>query len=258
MRMKDAWNAPICKGTVMLMWRKHVGAVCQVVRWSGLSVCHSLSGKKNPRIWQSQKGNVKSALNAAFGGALLEARSYVEFGVGELCVRCGEGLCTTVPLGLLKGGRLSFRPAPWRRLLVSGFIDCFLHPGIRLLSIMSRLWLPGVVFILCGLMGSGRYSSNPHFRACGVGYYIDIGVSVWLPFPGLKQSVYRAEFLVNVRALEKCKPKRLLVIAKAWFPACSYERDAGNLKANTGTLRLSLWPRFRWGPNRVDEGPPDE
>eukprot|EP00971_Amphidinium_carterae_P069462 1374450-Amphidinium_carterae.1 len=42
--------------------------------------------------------------------------------------------------------------------------------------------------------GSGRHSSTPHFRRCGVGYYTDIGESVFLPFPRLKQSIYRAEF----------------------------------------------------------------
>eukprot|EP00971_Amphidinium_carterae_P152722 3027054-Amphidinium_carterae.5 len=36
----------------------------------------------------------------------------------------------------------------------------------------------------------------------GVGYYTDIHERVWLPLPGLTQSVYRAEFLAVVRALE--------------------------------------------------------
>eukprot|EP00971_Amphidinium_carterae_P194388 3857380-Amphidinium_carterae.2 len=56
--------------------------------------------------------------------------------------------------------------------------------------------------------GSGRHSSNP--RRCGVGYYTNTGESVWLPLPGLKQSVYRAELLATVRALEECKPRRLV------------------------------------------------
>eukprot|EP00971_Amphidinium_carterae_P345662 6486743-Amphidinium_carterae.2 len=55
--------------------------------------------------------------------------------------------------------------------------------------------------------GSGRHSSNPHFRRCGVGYYTDTGESVFLPLTVLKQSVHRAELLVTVRALEECKPK---------------------------------------------------
>eukprot|EP00971_Amphidinium_carterae_P245723 4879687-Amphidinium_carterae.1 len=58
--------------------------------------------------------------------------------------------------------------------------------------------------------GFGRHSNNPHFRRCGVGYYTDTGESVLLPLLGLKQSVYRAEFLATVRALEECKPKRLV------------------------------------------------
>eukprot|EP00971_Amphidinium_carterae_P308424 6129100-Amphidinium_carterae.1 len=40
--------------------------------------------------------------------------------------------------------------------------------------------------------GSGRHSSNPHYRRCGVGYVTD------------RQSVFRAELLALVRALEEC------------------------------------------------------
>eukprot|EP00971_Amphidinium_carterae_P225881 4479955-Amphidinium_carterae.1 len=56
---------------------------------------------------------------------------------------------------------------------------------------------------------SGRHSSNPHYRRCGVGYCTDIGESVWMSLPGLKQSVYQAAFLATVRALKECQPARL-------------------------------------------------
>eukprot|EP00971_Amphidinium_carterae_P280427 5567043-Amphidinium_carterae.1 len=70
---------------------------------------------------------------------------------------------------------------------------------------MSRLWFPGPAFIV---WTDGRHSSNSHFRRCGVGCYTDTGVSVWLPLPGMKQSVYPAELLAIVRAREECKPPR--------------------------------------------------
>eukprot|EP00971_Amphidinium_carterae_P190976 3790151-Amphidinium_carterae.1 len=53
---------------------------------------------------------------------------------------------------------------------------------------------------------SGRHSADPHHRRCGVGYYTDTQEHVWLPLPGLRQSVYRAEFLAVVRVLEECQP----------------------------------------------------
>eukprot|EP00971_Amphidinium_carterae_P256033 5083422-Amphidinium_carterae.1 len=42
---------------------------------------------------------------------------------------------------------------------------------------------------------TGRHSSNPHFRRCGVGYVTDIGERSWLALPGCRQSVFRAELL---------------------------------------------------------------
>eukprot|EP00971_Amphidinium_carterae_P342603 6481963-Amphidinium_carterae.2 len=50
--------------------------------------------------------------------------------------------------------------------------------------------------------GSGRHSSNPHFRRCGVGYYTDAGVSVCMPLPGLKQfAIGRNSWLMSLHAL---------------------------------------------------------
>eukprot|EP00971_Amphidinium_carterae_P014484 286164-Amphidinium_carterae.2 len=36
--------------------------------------------------------------------------------------------------------------------------------------------------------GSGRHSSYPHFRRCGVGHVTDTGERAWLPLPGCWQS----------------------------------------------------------------------
>eukprot|EP00971_Amphidinium_carterae_P331519 6465140-Amphidinium_carterae.2 len=58
--------------------------------------------------------------------------------------------------------------------------------------------------------GSGRHSSNPHFRRCGVGYVTVTGERVWLPLPGCQQSVYRAV----VRALEDCSLCRVVSVCK--------------------------------------------
>eukprot|EP00971_Amphidinium_carterae_P119498 2367214-Amphidinium_carterae.1 len=67
--------------------------------------------------------------------------------------------------------------------------------------------------------GSVRHSSNPHFRRCGVGYSTDIGESVLLPLPGLKQSA-------------------------------SQRQTQGPGKQSPGYAS-------GWGSNGVDESPPD-
>eukprot|EP00971_Amphidinium_carterae_P095967 1899201-Amphidinium_carterae.2 len=59
-----------------------------------------------------------------------------------------------------------------------------------------------------------------------VGYYTDTGESVWQPIPRLKQSVYRAEFLATVRALEECKPQRLVSDCKG-VVSCLHALIAG-------------------------------
>eukprot|EP00971_Amphidinium_carterae_P350642 6491664-Amphidinium_carterae.1 len=157
---------------------------------------------------QSQKDSVKSALNAALGGVWHEARANSVFDIGEMCVRCGEAVedlehivhhCPTWA-------------APSKRLLASGCMACCLPLKGRLCLTMNRLWLSG--------------NPHEHFRRCGVGYYTDIGESVFLPLPGLKQSVYRAEFLVVVRALEECKPKRLVSDCKG-VVCCLHALKAG-------------------------------
>eukprot|EP00971_Amphidinium_carterae_P279091 5540269-Amphidinium_carterae.1 len=58
--------------------------------------------------------------------------------------------------------------------------------------------------------GSGKHSRNPHFRRCGVGYVTDTGEKCWMALPGIRQSVFRAELLAVVRALEECQPRRVV------------------------------------------------
>eukprot|EP00971_Amphidinium_carterae_P244791 4860245-Amphidinium_carterae.4 len=59
-------------------------------------------------------------------------------------------------------------------------------------------------------VSSGKHSSDPHRRGCGVAYNTDTQERVWLPSPGIKQSVYRTEFLSVVRALEECQPNEVV------------------------------------------------
>eukprot|EP00971_Amphidinium_carterae_P060485 1197160-Amphidinium_carterae.1 len=72
----------------------------------------------------------------------------------------------------------------------------------------SVRWFPGLVWELSGL--TGRHSSDPQHRRCGVGHYTDTQERVWLPLLSLKQSVYRAEFLAVARALEECHPHEVV------------------------------------------------
>eukprot|EP00971_Amphidinium_carterae_P092830 1838216-Amphidinium_carterae.1 len=43
-----------------------------------------------------------------------------------------------------------------------------------------------------------------------VGYVTDNGERAWLPLPGCRQSVFRAELLAVVRAEEECNPRRVV------------------------------------------------
>eukprot|EP00971_Amphidinium_carterae_P013829 272439-Amphidinium_carterae.2 len=85
--------------------------------------------------------------------------------------------------------------------------------------------------------GPGRHSSDPQHRRCGVGYYTDTQERVWLRLPGLKQSVYRAEFLAVVRAWKSASRMRLSATAKELSKQSKpCKLVAGGLKAVTVTL----------------------
>eukprot|EP00971_Amphidinium_carterae_P054938 1082841-Amphidinium_carterae.1 len=86
--------------------------------------------------------------------------------------------------------------------------------------------------------GSGRHSSDTQHRRCGVGYYTDTHEHVWLPLHGLTQSVYRAEFLAVVRALEECQPHEVVSDCKGVVKAVQalrYKQDEERLKGVTET-----------------------
>eukprot|EP00971_Amphidinium_carterae_P114652 2271596-Amphidinium_carterae.1 len=66
-------------------------------------------------------------------------------------------------------------------------------------------------------------------------YYTDIQERAWLPLLGMKQSVYRAEFLAVVRALEERQPHET---AKGWSRLCKpYKPEEDTPKDATGTLK---------------------
>eukprot|EP00971_Amphidinium_carterae_P326350 6457066-Amphidinium_carterae.1 len=87
--------------------------------------------------------------------------------------------------------------------------------------------------------GSGRHRSDPQHRRCGVGYYTDTQERVWLPLPGLKQSVCRAEFkfLQWHELLKSANRMKWLATAKELSRLCkTCKQDAQGLKVVTGTL----------------------
>eukprot|EP00971_Amphidinium_carterae_P265560 5268159-Amphidinium_carterae.2 len=134
----------------------------------------------------------------------LDGQSY---DVGDICVRCGEA-CIIVLLGA--------RAAEKREVALPASAleapPCVKHHGL----------LPAPK--------KQAHSSNPHFRRCGVGYCTNTGESVFRPLPGLKESVYRAEFLAVVRALEECNPKRLVSDCKG-VVSCLHALRAGRRQA---------------------------
>eukprot|EP00971_Amphidinium_carterae_P112279 2223932-Amphidinium_carterae.2 len=72
---------------------------------------------------------------------------------------------------------------------------------------------------------------------------------VRLPLPGLKQYVYRAEFLAVVRALEKCHPHEVVSDCKGVVKACKpCKLDEGCPKGDLDLECAALLPgqRSRW------------
>eukprot|EP00971_Amphidinium_carterae_P005431 108473-Amphidinium_carterae.1 len=169
-----------------------------------------------------------------------EARVHVELGVGNLCVRCGEAVedlqhivhhCPAWNAERREG----FRPP---RLTAPPLVLSCMVVISHELALVSR---PGVHTVWTD--GSGRHSSNPHFHRCGVGYYTRTGESVGLLFMGLKQSVYRAELVATVRALEECQPFRLRPgCISGWGPsrvkAHQSDKDAAQGRVQLSDLQV--------------------
>eukprot|EP00971_Amphidinium_carterae_P253770 5037781-Amphidinium_carterae.4 len=111
------------------------------------------------------------------------------------CLYCRGTLCQ-VPG---RTGRLGTHPLQMPALQQGTTPSTASGEGRNYASLCETTWL---TFCATGTgdtyprTGPGRHSSDPQHRRCGVGYYTDTQERVWLPLPGLKQSVYRAEFLV--------------------------------------------------------------
>eukprot|EP00971_Amphidinium_carterae_P055680 1097796-Amphidinium_carterae.1 len=106
---------------------------------------------------QSQKDSVKSALNAALGGVWHEVANSV-FEVGEMCVRCGEAVEDLEHIVHHCPAWASERREVELPAAALKAPPCVRLHGLlqgRLCLAMNRLWLPGLVFILCGRMVLG-------------------------------------------------------------------------------------------------------
>eukprot|EP00971_Amphidinium_carterae_P317077 6303192-Amphidinium_carterae.1 len=102
---------------------------------------------------------------------------------------------------------------------------CFLRLGYR--RSVVTVWTDG----------SGRHSSDPQHRCCGVGYCTDTQERVFLPLSGIKQSVYRAELHAVARALRNASHMKWSATAKdlsRLFRPCKQAED--NPKGGTETL----------------------
>eukprot|EP00971_Amphidinium_carterae_P321769 6395903-Amphidinium_carterae.1 len=97
---------------------------------------------------------------------------------------------------------LAQRETPGGLLAAPGLSAVLMHePALVYRAGLGTVWTDG----------SGRHSSDPHHRRCGVGYFTDTHERAWLPLPGIKQSVYRAELLaVFVRAFGVCQPHEVV------------------------------------------------
>eukprot|EP00971_Amphidinium_carterae_P230397 4572703-Amphidinium_carterae.1 len=87
------------------------------------------------------------------------------------------------------------------------------------------------------------------------GYYTDTHERVWLPLPGLRQSVYRAESLAVVRALEECHPHEVVSDCKGVVKAV--EALQTGRRTPKGAPQRSRTQSFKcalaWPKNQVDE-----
>eukprot|EP00971_Amphidinium_carterae_P018737 369411-Amphidinium_carterae.1 len=136
--------------------------------------------------------------------------------IGELCVRCKDEAADL--------SHIVFRCPHWhkeRREVELPEDDVNTPPCVKLHGLLPAPRLPairthepalanrvGVVTVWTD--GSGRHSSDPHHRRCGVGYYTDTQERVFFPLPRIKQSVYRAELHAVARALEECQPHEVV------------------------------------------------
>eukprot|EP00971_Amphidinium_carterae_P241971 4804262-Amphidinium_carterae.3 len=142
--------------------------------------------------------STRSALNEDLGGVWHEVQTNSAFSVGELCVRCREE-----PEVL---AHILFRCPQWhkeRRQVELPDDDAETPPCVKLHGLLPAPRLPAILtkltyesalvnragVVTVWIVGSGRHSSDPQHRRCGIGYYTDTQERVFLPLPGIKQSV---------------------------------------------------------------------
>eukprot|EP00971_Amphidinium_carterae_P347327 6489264-Amphidinium_carterae.2 len=157
------------------------------------------------------------AVNAALGGVWAcvaalwhEVRTHKAFTVGEICIRCQEEpedlshILFRCPHCAKSGEKCNSQRTTTLSRRVSSCMDCFLRQRCRQYLSMNLPWLTGQELELFGLRDLADDADTVATPSAegGVGYYTDTQERVWLPLPGLKQFVYRAEFLAVVRALE--------------------------------------------------------
>eukprot|EP00971_Amphidinium_carterae_P054228 1068159-Amphidinium_carterae.1 len=78
------------------------------------------------------------------------------------------------------------------------------------------------------------------------GYYTDTQTRVWLPLPGINQSVYRAEFLAVVRALEECQPHEVVSDCKEGSKRSRLSKPDGELRKDRTLAAPLPGQRIRW------------
>eukprot|EP00971_Amphidinium_carterae_P340640 6479084-Amphidinium_carterae.1 len=122
---------------------------------------------------QSQKEDRKAALNAALGGMWHEERAHSAFQVGNTCVRSGEGVENLE--------RIVFHCPHWNKERCEAGLPSHAQEAQACVRLHGLLPAPppgalpahepplvmraGVHTVWTD--GSGRHSSNPHFRRCG-------------------------------------------------------------------------------------------
>eukprot|EP00971_Amphidinium_carterae_P282082 5599374-Amphidinium_carterae.1 len=110
-------------------------------------------------------------------------------------------------------------------------MDCPLRHGYMLYSPMNRPWFTGLELEQSGLTAQAGTAATPSAE----GVVLDTTLTLKRESGGLKQSVYRAEFLAIVRALEECM--RWSAIVKELSRLCKpYKLADANPKGATVTL----------------------
>eukprot|EP00971_Amphidinium_carterae_P255537 5072951-Amphidinium_carterae.1 len=130
-------------------------------------------------------------------------RSLQRISQGYTGQRCPFGTCGAAPLSPVgsKGSLFLARPGyPWGRWL-------------KLLPEMIQLkWLQRGGVQIVWTDASGRHSSNPHFRLCGVGYALrrqvcKFRISFNFPYYGSRSAAHDRPLKAQVQRVDRAAPK---------------------------------------------------